>query len=198
MVKVIFLGPPGSGKGTQAARLSELLSVPHISTGDILRTHVAQQTDLGQKAKAFMDRGDLVPNQLILDMVQDRLHQPDTEQGWILDGFPRNVAQASFLEEVVLQQKDHNSSETTEDDSSINIVNLEVPDEVLIQRLVERGARDRRSDDNEETIRHRLQVYREETAPLIEYYRDRNQLNVVNGNLAMDEVTAELKKTIAT
>ncbi|MEL7037686.1 MAG: adenylate kinase [Cyanobacteria bacterium J06592_8] len=197
MAKIIFLGPPGSGKGTQAARLSELLSVPHISTGDILRTHVAQQTDLGQKAKAFMDRGDLVPNQLILDMVQDRLHQPDTEQGWILDGFPRNVAQATFLEEVVLQQKDDNSSETTEDDSSINIVNLEVPDEVLIQRLVERGARDRRSDDNEETIRHRLQVYREETAPLIEYYRDRNQLSVVNGNLSMDEVTAELKKTIA-
>ncbi|WP_413166644.1 adenylate kinase [Capilliphycus salinus ALCB114379] len=191
MVQVIFLGPPGSGKGTQAARLSELLAVPHISTGDILRTHVAQQTDLGQKAKAFMDSGDLVPDQLILDMVQDRLHQPDAQKGWILDGFPRNVAQASFVEEVVLQQKAENGSGNSDD--PVSIINLEVPDEVLIERLLARG----RADDCEETIRHRLQVYREQTAPLIEYYRTRNQLSVVNGNLSVDQVTAELKKAVA-
>ena len=192
MVQVIFLGPPGSGKGTQAARLSELLAVPHISTGDILRTHVAQQTDLGQKAKAFMDSGDLVPDQLILDMVQDRLHQPDAQKGWILDGFPRNVAQATFVEEVVLQQKAENGSGNLDDDP-VSIINLEVPDEVLIDRLLARG----RADDSEETIRHRLQVYHEQTAPLIQYYRDRNQLSIVNGNLSVDEVTAELKKAIA-
>ncbi len=192
MVQVIFLGPPGSGKGTQAVRMSELFQVPHVSTGDILRTHVAQQTDLGRKAKAFMDRGDLVPDDLILNMVQDRLHQPDAQKGWVLDGFPRNVAQATFVEKVVLQQKMENGSQTTEH-KSLNTINLEVPDEVLIERLLARG----RADDCEETIRHRLQVYHEQTEPLIEFYRDRNQLSVVNGNLPVDQVTAELKKAIA-
>ncbi|MCG5058724.1 MAG: adenylate kinase [Limnoraphis sp. WC205] len=191
MVQVIFLGPPGSGKGTQAARVSELFQVPHISTGDILRTHVAQQTDLGQKAKAFMDRGDLVPDGLILDMVLDRLHQPDAQKGWILDGFPRNVAQATFIEQVVLQQKAENASENAQD-KSLNTINLEVPDQVLIERLLARG----RADDCEQTIRHRLQVYHEQTEPLIQFYRDRNQLSVVNGNLSVDQVTAELKKAI--
>ncbi|MFY7805286.1 MAG: adenylate kinase [Limnoraphis robusta] len=191
MVQVIFLGPPGSGKGTQAARVSELFQVPHISTGDILRTHVAQQTDLGQKAKAFMDRGDLVPDGLILDMVLDRLHQPDAQKGWILDGFPRNVAQATFIEQVVLQQKGENASENA-NDKSLNTINLEVPDQVLIERLLARG----RADDCEQTIRHRLQVYHEQTEPLIQFYRDRNQLSVVNGNLSVDQVTAELKKAI--
>lgn len=191
MVQVIFLGPPGSGKGTQAARVSELFQVPHISTGDILRTHVAQQTDLGQKAKAFMDRGDLVPDGLILDMVLDRLHQPDAQKGWILDGFPRNVAQATFIEQVVLQQKAENASDNA-NDKSLNTINLEVPDQVLIERLLARG----RADDCEQTIRHRLQVYHEQTEPLIQFYRDRNQLSIVNGNLSVDQVTAELKKAI--
>lgn len=191
MVQVIFLGPPGSGKGTQSARLSELLAVPHISTGDILRTHVAQQTDLGQKAKAFMDQGDLVPDQLILSMVQDRLDQPDAQKGWILDGFPRNVTQATFVEDLVQRQKAEKGSENA-DSKSLNTINLEVPDEVLIERLLARG----RADDSEETIRHRLQVYHEQTEPLIEYYRDRNQLSIVNGNLPLDQVTAALKNAI--
>ena len=192
MVQIIFLGPPGSGKGTQAARLSELFQVPHISTGDILRTHVAEQTDLGQTAKAYMDSGDLVPNELILSMVRDRLHQPDTERGWILDGFPRNVAQATFVEELVGQQPARSAANNGKE--RVNAINLEVPDGVLIERLLSRG----RADDSEETIRHRLQVYHEQTEPLIQYYRDRNQLNVVNGNLPVDRVTDELKKTIAT
>ena len=192
MVQFIFLGPPGSGKGTQAARLSELFQVPHISTGDILRTHVAEQTDLGQTAKAYMDSGDLVPNELILSMVRDRLHQPDTERGWILDGFPRNVAQATFVEELVGQQPARSAANNGKE--RVNAINLEVPDGVLIERLLSRG----RADDSEETIRHRLQVYHEQTEPLIQYYRDRNQLNVVNGNLPVDRVTDELKKTIAT
>lgn len=192
MVQIIFLGPPGSGKGTQAARLSELFQVPHISTGDILRTHVAEQTDLGEKAEAYMESGDLVPNELILSMVRDRLHQPDTERGWILDGFPRNVAQATFVEELVGQQQARSAANNGKE--RVNAINLEVPDGVLIERLLSRG----RADDSEETIRHRLQVYHEQTEPLIQYYRDRNQLNVVNGNLPVDRVTDELKKTIAT
>lgn len=192
MVQVIFLGPPGSGKGTQSARLSELLAVPHISTGDILRTHVAQQTDLGQKAKAFMDQGDLVPDQLILNMVQERLDQPDAQKGWILDGFPRNVTQATFVEALVQRQKAEQASENADSNNSLSTINLEVPDEVLIERLLARG----RADDSEETIRHRLQVYHEQTEPLIEFYQERNQLSVVNGNLPLDQVTAALKKAI--
>ncbi len=192
MVQVIFLGPPGSGKGTQSARLSELLAVPHISTGDILRTHVAQQTDLGQKAKAFMDQGDLVPDQLILNMVQERLDQSDAQKGWILDGFPRNVTQATFVESLVQRQKAEQSSENADSNNSLSTINLEVPDEVLIERLLARG----RADDSEETIRHRLQVYHEQTEPLIQFYQDRNQLSVVNGNLPLDQVTDALKKAI--
>jgi adenylate kinase len=192
VVQVIFLGPPGSGKGTQSARLSELLAVPHISTGDILRTHVAQQTDLGQKAKAFMDQGDLVPDQLILNMVQERLDQSDAQKGWILDGFPRNVTQATFVESLVQRQKAEQSSENADSNNSLSTINLEVPDEVLIERLLARG----RADDSEETIRHRLQVYHEQTEPLIQFYQDRNQLSVVNGNLPLDQVTDALKKAI--
>ncbi len=192
MVQVIFLGPPGSGKGTQAARLSNVLQVPHISTGDILRTHVSQETDLGKQAKAYMNRGDLVPDQLILDMVQDRLSQPDAEGGWILDGFPRNVAQATFVEKEVLQNSEHHAS-GMEGNSALSIINLDVPDEILIERLLARG----RTDDNEQTIRYRLQVYREQTAPLIQFYTERNQLSQINGNLSMDDVTSELTKVIA-
>jgi len=191
VVQVIFLGPPGSGKGTQSARLSELLAVPHISTGDILRTHVAQQTDLGQKARRFMDQGDLVPDQLILNMVQERLDQSDAQKGWILDGFPRNVTQATFVESLVQRQKAEQGSENA-DANGLSTINLEVPDEVLIERLLARG----RADDSEETIRHRLQVYHEQTEPLIQFYSDRNQLSVVNGNLPLDQVTDALKKAI--
>lgn len=193
MVQVIFLGPPGSGKGTQAARLSEVLQIPHISTGDILRTHVSQQTDLGKQAKAYMDRGDLVPDQLILDMVQERLSQTDALGGWILDGFPRNVSQATFVEETVLQQNADSHASGASGNSALRIINLDVPDETLIERLLARG----RTDDNEQTIRRRLHVYREQTAPLIQFYTERNQLSLVNGNLPMDEVTAQLKKVIA-
>lgn len=101
MARLIFLGPPGAGKGTQAKLLSEQLNIPHISTGDILRSAVAQATPLGQKAKEYMDRGELVPDELLLDLIRDRLSQPDAKEGWILDGFPRNVSQAFFLEELL-------------------------------------------------------------------------------------------------
>lgn len=183
MTRVIFLGPPGAGKGTQAQRLAESHEIPHISTGEILRDAVERQTNLGNQAKGYMDRGELVPDALLLDLVRDRLTQTDAvKSGWILDGFPRNVAQAEFLDKLLMDI----------DQDCDCAVNLEVPDEELVTRLLGRG----RGDDTEETIRRRLEVYREKTAPVIDYYRDRERLVSVNGNLSMDEVTAELQKLV--
>ena len=183
MTRLIFLGPPGAGKGTQAKSLADKLNIPHISTGDILRQALKEQTPLGIKAQSYMDRGELVPDKLVEDMVAERLSQPDTNSGWILDGFPRTVNQAAFLNELL--QKLAQLGE--------KVVNLEVPDDVVVARLLERG----RKDDTEEVIRRRLEVYRTETAPLIDYYRDRQQLLSVNGNQSLEEVTTELKKAIA-
>ncbi|MDX2215932.1 MAG: adenylate kinase [Oculatellaceae cyanobacterium bins.114] len=182
MVRLIFLGPPGAGKGTQATLLAKSFSIPHISTGDILRGAVAEKTDLGLKAQDYMDRGELVPDQLLLGMIQGRLNQPDAQMGWILDGFPRNVTQVAFLDELLVEI--HQSCDA--------VVNIDVPDEVLVARLLERG----RKDDNEEVIRRRLDVYRTQTAPLIDAYRSRQQLVSVNGNQPIDTVTSELKRLI--
>lgn len=190
-MRMIFLGPPGAGKGTQAARVAEMFKIPHISTGDILRHHVVEQTLLGQQAQTYMDEGDLVPDELILDMVKHRLEQTDASRGWILDGFPRNVAQALFVEKL-LSSPPHRSTLQSAGDP-LQVINLDAPDDVVVERLLARG----RKDDTEETIRHRLQVYREQTAPLIEFYRTRDQLNYVNGSLSMDEVTVQLKQAIA-
>ncbi len=186
MTRLIFLGPPGAGKGTQAVKLAQACGLAHISTGDMLRAHVAQKTPLGEKAKGYMDRGELVPDGLILDMVRERLSQPDTKPGWILDGFPRNVNQAGFLDQLLAEIEQ----------GCDRVVNLDVPDEVLISRLVLRGKEQGRSDDNEDTIRRRLQVYRDQTAPLIDYYTQRQQLVVVNGDQSMQEVTTQLQKVI--
>jgi len=179
---LIFLGPPGSGKGTQSTFLAKHYHLAHISTGDILREAIAAKTSLGQQAQAYMNKGELVPDELILAMVKERMSQPDVEKGWILDGFPRNVSQAIFLDNL-LEQKNHRAK---------YVVNLDVPDEAIIQRLLLRG----RKDDTEETIRRRLEVYREQTAPLIEYYRDRGTLHAVNGNRLPEEVTQSLKEAI--
>lgn len=182
MAKLIFLGPPGAGKGTQASLLAKESEIPHISTGDILRTAVAEQTDLGIKAQGYMDQGELVPDALILDLVRDRLNQPDARAGWILDGFPRNVSQAKFLDELL--HDIHHSCDC--------VVNLDVPDEVLVSRLLGRG----RKDDNETVIRHRLQVYRDQTEPLIDFYRDRQQLISVDGNRPVEDVLVALKQIV--
>lgn len=182
MTRLIFLGPPGAGKGTQAKRLAELLDIPHISTGEILRSAVAAETPLGQKAKAYMDKGELVPDELLLDLVCDRLSQADAQSGWILDGFPRNVSQADFLEN--LMQETH---------QTCICVNLDVPDEILVSRLLGRG----RSDDTPEAIRTRLDVYRKDTAPLIDFYGRRSVLKVVDGDRSLAEVTDSLKQSIS-
>jgi len=180
--RLIFLGAPGAGKGTQAKSLSALCQIPHISTGDILREAVAQQTVLGQKAQSYMDRGDLVPDQLVIDLIRERLDQSDAQAGWILDGFPRNVTQAAFLDELL-----------SEINQAYNYtVNFEVPDEVLLVRLLGRG----RKDDTEDVIRHRLQVYREQTAPLIDFYRNQQKLVSINGNVSPEAVTEEIRKLV--
>lgn len=183
MTRLIFLGPPGAGKGTQAQSLAGHLNIPHISTGEILRQAMKEQTHLGIKAQNYVNSGELVPDQLVQDLVQERLNQPDAENGWILDGFPRKVTQAAFLEELL--ETIHQSGE--------RVVNLDAPDDVVVERLLARG----RKDDTEEVIRRRLEVYRAETAPLIDYYRDRQKLLTVNGNQSQEEVTSELQKVIA-
>ncbi|PAX55166.1 adenylate kinase [Brunnivagina elsteri] len=183
MTRLIFLGPPGAGKGTQAKELADHLQIPHISTGDILRQALKHQTPLGIKAQIYMDKGELVPDHLVQDMVEERLKQADTESGWILDGFPRTVQQASFLQSLL--QKLEQRGE--------RVVNLDVPDDVVVGRLLERG----RKDDSEDVIRRRLEVYRSETAPLIDYYSSREQLFIVNGNQSLEDVTVEITKAIS-
>jgi len=182
VTRLIFLGPPGAGKGTQANMLSEHCDVPHIATGDILRAAVADQTELGQKAEQYMNAGELVTDALILNLIRERLTQPDAKDGWVLDGFPRNVPQAEFLEQLL---------------DEINqpfdfVINLDVPDEVIIARLLKRG----RKDDAEEVIRHRLDVYRQQTAPLIDFYRNRQKLVYIDGNQEMASVNADLRKVV--
>ncbi|MBW4556742.1 MAG: adenylate kinase [Trichormus sp. ATA11-4-KO1] len=191
MTRLIFLGPPGSGKGTQAQILAQDLNIPHISTGEILRQAMKEQTPLGIKAQHYVNSGELVPDELVQDLVQERLSQPDTQSGWILDGFPRKVTQAVFLEKLL--EKLHQNGE--------KVVNLDAPDKVVVERLLARG----RKDDTEEVIRRRLEVYRAETAPLIDYYRDSasadlsvgQKLLTVNGDQSQEEVTNELRNLIA-
>ncbi|HEY9780243.1 MAG TPA: adenylate kinase [Leptolyngbyaceae cyanobacterium] len=183
MPRLIFLGAPGAGKGTQAQTLALHWHIPHISTGDILRGAMKERSPLGIKAQSYVDRGELVPDQLLLDIMEERLSQSDAQSGWILDGFPRNVNQASFLEQLL--------QKLTQD--SVRAVNLDVPDEVLVSRLLGRG----RADDTEEVIRRRLEVYREQTLPLIDFYRDRQQLMSINGNQPLEKVTADLQELLA-
>jgi len=157
-VRLVLVGPPGAGKGTQAVRLAERLDVPHISTGDLFRANLSQNTPLGVAAKRYMDAGELVSDEVTVGMVRERLAEDDAAKGFILDGFPRTVAQADALGELL-------EAAGNELDA---VVSLEVPEELLVQRLLGRG----RADDTEDVIRRRQEVYREETAPLLEHYRD--------------------------
>jgi len=177
---LIFLGAPGSGKGTQAQVLAERLGMPHISTGDMLRQAIADGTELGQNAQAYMDKGELVPDQLILGLIEERLGYPDAKAGWILDGFPRNVTQAKFLDELLV-----NIGHRTQ-----WVINLKVPDEVIVERLLARG----RADDNEGTIRRRLSVYTEQTAPLIAYFQEQGKLYAIDGNQPIEQISADLQQ----
>ena len=157
-MRLVLLGPPGAGKGTQAAILSEKLGVPHISTGDLFRANIGEGTPLGVEAKSYIDAGKLVPTDVTARMVEDRLNQDDAKDGFLLDGFPRTVEQAEILTELLAKRGEKLDG----------VLNFVVDEDVVIERMLARG----RADDNEEIIRTRLGVYREETAPLIEHYGD--------------------------
>ncbi len=157
--RILFLGPPGAGKGTQAAMLAKALKVPHISTGAILRDAVTAGTELGKEAESVMAAGDLVSDDLVVAIVDARLAEEDARCGYLLDGFPRNVAQANALNDAVV-------------DAIGTVLLLEVDTDELVARLLKRSADEGRADDNEETIRRRLEVYNAETAPLVDHYAD--------------------------
>ena len=158
-----MLGPPGSGKGTQAVRLAAALEIPHISTGDMMRAAIAEKTPIGQKVKGFLDAGALVPDEVVIDLVRERLAKADCNKGFLLDGFPRTIAQARKLEELLTK----NNTPLT------HVINLVVPHDVLIARIRKRAEEGGgRSDDNVQTASHRLQVFLAETAPVIDFYRE--------------------------
>jgi adenylate kinase len=174
-VRLVLLGPPGAGKGTQAIKLSEKLGIPQISTGDLFRKNISEGTPLGVEAKRYLDAGDLVPSELTNKLVEDRIEQPDAADGFILDGYPRSVEQAQALDEML---KNHNTKLDA-------VLEFAVSEAELFERLKSRG----RADDTEEVIHNRMQVYRDETEPLLEYY-SRNNLQTVDAVGTLDEVFA--------
>ena len=186
-MRLVLLGAPGSGKGTQAARLKEHLQVPHISTGDLLRAEVAAGSPLGLQAKDVMARGDLVSDEILLGMLEDRFSRDDTKGGFILDGYPRNLAQADALDALlgrIGQPMDY-------------AVQLEVPADLLVERIAGRAQAQGRADDSPESVRKRLQVYDEQTAPVVEFYRQHGQLTVVDGVGSLDEVFTRIVEAIS-
>ncbi len=206
-MNIVLLGAPGAGKGTQAAKLVEEFSTPHISTGDMLRAAVAAGTPLGKKAKSYMDAGELVPDDVIIGLVIDRLQDPDTDAGFILDGFPRTSAQAVALDAEL------GKLERPLDAALL----IDVDPEVIVKRLCSRrmcracgyigseadaacpkcgGEMYQRDDDNEATVRNRLEVYETSTAPLVDYYRGSELLVTIDGDRDADEVFADVKKAL--
>ena len=206
-MNIVLLGAPGAGKGTQGQKLVEEFGIAHISTGDLLRAAVKAQSELGKQAKAYMDAGQLVPDQLVIDLVKERLAQPDAQKGFMLDGFPRNIAQAETLDGEL---KDMG----VELDAALLV---DVPFEVIVNRLSSRrtcrscgytagpdttvcprceGEMYQRDDDKPETINKRLDTYQNQTQPLIDYYKGQGILKAVDGNRAVDEVYVDVKKVL--
>ena len=183
---LLLMGPPGAGKGTQAQRLAGSRGLTKLSTGDLLRDHVRRGTELGREAKVLMDEGVLVPDQIIMGMVKSELDKQEPVRA-LLDGFPRTTGQADALQELLGEYG-------AQVDLAIELV---VDEDELVRRLVTRAEQEGRSDDNEETIRTRMRVYREQTAPLLEYYGAKGKLRSVDGVGTLDEVTARVQDTLA-
>jgi adenylate kinase len=181
-LRVVLLGPPGAGKGTQAARVACRFGTPHIATGDIFRANVAEGTELGRAAQEYMDRGDLVPDEVVIAMVIERLAGDDCEAGFVLDGFPRTVAQAEALDRQLVDLGSPLHA----------VLCFDIDEEELLRRLAGRAAAQHRSDDAEQTIRHRLEVFAEKTRPLIDYYRHRRLLTMVDGVGRVEEITGRI------
>lgn len=177
-MRIVLLGPPGSGKGTQAAMLVKHLGISHISTGALLREAAQNGTELGLKAKAITDKGELVPDDVVLDMLEERLNKSDVENGFILDGYPRNLAQAKSLEGV-LKRIDQPADEA---------ILVDIDAEQIVKRIAKRAKEEGRADDTEETVRNRLRVYAEQTAPVADFYAERGLLTRVLGDGAIDEI----------
>lgn len=206
-MRIVLVGPPGAGKGTQAVRLAEKLGVPHISTGDLFRANISRQTELGKLAKSYMDAGNLVPDEVTIAMAKDRMEQPDAENGFLLDGFPRNVSQAEALDELL-------QGEGIKLDA---VLDLEVPEEEVVKRIAGRricrndsshvfhetysapkkegvcdvcgGELYQRDDDSEDTVRKRLEVYHTQTEPIIDYYKAQGLVVTISSLGPVDEIT---------
>ncbi|MDX3690814.1 adenylate kinase [Streptomyces europaeiscabiei] len=206
-MRIVLVGPPGAGKGTQAAFLAQNLSIPHISTGDLFRANISKQTELGKLAKSYMDKGELVPDEVTIAMAKDRMEQPDAENGFLLDGFPRNVSQAEALD-VTLQDESMNLDA---------VLDLEVPEAEVVKRIAGRricrndsahvfhvtykkpkqegvcdscgGELYQRDDDSEETVRKRLEVYHTQTEPIIDYYKAQGLVVTISALGPVEEVT---------
>ncbi|WP_374603149.1 adenylate kinase [Arenimonas sp.] len=186
-MRLVLLGAPGSGKGTQAARLREHLQVPHVSTGDLLRAAVKAGTPLGLQAKAVMESGALVSDEIVLGMLEERLTAGDTGNGFILDGYPRNLAQANALDALLRKL-----------DQPVDIaVQLDVEAELLVERIAGRAQVEGRADDTPEAVRNRLKIYNEATAPVVDFYRNTGRLACVNGVGSVDEVFQRILETLA-
>ena len=179
-MRLVLLGPPGAGKGTQAEKLAEKLQIPHLSTGELFRENIGNGTKLGLEAKRYLDAGDLVPAELTNEMVDDRLSKPDLDAGFILDGYPRTVQQAQALHDMLERRGIQLDA----------VLEFRVPEDTLFERLKARG----RADDTDDVIRNRMNVYRDETAPLIEYYSD--ELKTVDAVGSVDEVFARALRAV--
>ena len=186
MTRMLIMGPPGSGKGTQAARIADKLGIVAISTGDIFRYNVKEMTDLGKEAKKFIDNGDFVPDEVTNRMVADRLTHSDAEHGFLLDGYPRTAGQVQALDAMLRE---------TGNELSV-VVELTVPDDELVTRLLHRAETEGRADDTAEVIQHRLDLYHEETAAVIASYADRGIVTRVDGTGLIDDVTERLLQAV--
>lgn len=185
-LNVLLLGPQGAGKGTQAKRIAADYGIPHIASGEILRAEMAAGTELGDRVKEIYDRGDLVSDDLMIELVRNRLELPDTENGFILDGFPRTTVQAEALDSIL-----------SDIGRSFSVVfALQIPDEVAFERLRKRAELEGRADDTDEAIQRRLDNYHRETEPLIEYYRTRGNLVPIHGDRKENEVFSEIQRAL--
>ncbi len=186
-MRIVLLGAPGSGKGTQAALMVERLGIPHISTGALLRNAAKRGTELGLKAKSIIDRGELVPDEIMSDMIEERLGREDVADGFILDGYPRNLAQAKSLD-TMLERLNQPTNEA---------IQIDVDLDQLVKRIARRAKKEGRSDDTEEVVRNRMRVYHEQTAPVIDYYADRGLLSHVLGDGEVEEVLERILSVLS-
>ena len=187
MTRLLLIGPPGAGKGTQAAKLAEAFKIPAISTGDIFRENVKNETELGKQAKSFMDRGEYVPDSLTNALVRDRLTWDDAKEGFLLDGYPRTADQVEELDRILADKGESLSS----------VVQITADTDEVVRRLLNRAVEQGRADDTEDVIRHRLDVYAEQTAPLIEVYSNRQLVVEVDGLGAVEVVTSRILEALS-